>query len=67
MFGSVQFRIGAIAMSSEAETAKIKAELERLESAFEEMTDSRIREMIEFQIKECRKRLRQLQKLLRRA
>jgi hypothetical protein len=54
-------------MSSQAESAKIKVELERLESALEAITDSRIREIIEIRIKECRARLRQLQDLLRKA
>jgi hypothetical protein len=33
-------------MSSQVESAKIKAELKRLESAVENLTDSRIREII---------------------
>lgn len=53
-------------MSSQKETAKIKAEIERLESAFDDLTDTRLREIIKIRIKECRDRLQRLQALLRR-
>ena len=52
-------------MSSQAETTKIETELKQLESAFESITDSRIREIAEIRIQECRARLRQLQSALR--
>jgi hypothetical protein len=52
-------------MSSQAETAKIDAELKLLRSALGTLADTRIRDVIENRIKECRARLRRLQKLLR--
>jgi len=48
-------------MSSKVETAKIEAEIRILESAYEGLTDSHIREITRIRIKECRTRLRQLQ------
>jgi hypothetical protein len=52
-------------MSSHVEAAKIKAEVEKLESAFQSSTDSIIREVIRVRIEECRTKLRQLQTALR--
>jgi hypothetical protein len=43
------------------EIAEITAELEKLESALKNVTDTSIREVIEMRIEECRLRLRQLQ------
>ena len=54
-------------MSSQGETTKIEAELKLLHSALDDLTDSRLQEVIEIRIKELRARLRQLQDLLRRA
>jgi hypothetical protein len=54
-------------MSSQVEAAKIEAELKHLESALENVADSRIREFIEGQIEELRARLRQLKTIRRTA
>jgi len=40
--------------------ARFKDELKKLESALKNSTDSRIREVIEIRIEECRAKLRQL-------
>jgi predicted negative regulator of RcsB-dependent stress response len=45
-------------MSSLAEIAKIKAEIEQLKAALEHVTDSRIREIIEARLAELRAMLR---------
>jgi len=55
------------AMSSRVETARIKAELHELESALNNITDSRIREIVEIRIAELRTKLRRFQNLLRSA
>ncbi len=52
-------------MSSQGETDKIEAEVRRLESAFENLTDTRLREITEIRIRECRERLRRIQEVLR--
>lgn len=54
-------------MSSQVGTARIKAELKQLESALDNITDSRIREIVEIRIADLRTRLRRLQNLLRSA
>jgi predicted negative regulator of RcsB-dependent stress response len=54
-------------MSSRVETARIKAELHELESALNNITDSRIREIVEIRIVELRTKLRRFQNLLRSA
>jgi len=43
------------------EMSRITSEIERLESALKDITDSGIREVTEVRIEECRLRLRQLQ------
>lgn len=52
-------------MSLPPETTKLEAELKQLESAFDGLTDSRIREITEIRIEDCRSRLRQMQATLR--
>ena len=48
------------------EIAKIKVEVEELESALKRIADTRVREVIEIRIEECQVRLRQLQVILRK-
>jgi ferritin-like metal-binding protein YciE len=52
-------------MSSQIEKSKIETEIKLLESSFESFTDSRLREITEIRIKECRERLRRIQAVLR--
>jgi hypothetical protein len=47
-----------VSHASRTEAAKIDSEVKRLESAFESIMDSRIREIAELRIKECRAKLR---------
>jgi predicted negative regulator of RcsB-dependent stress response len=65
-FGSVQYSLEA-AMPSQVKPATIKAELKQLESALDNIADSRMREIIQIRIAELRTRLRRLQNLLRSA
>jgi hypothetical protein len=52
-------------MASRIETAKIKAEIEKLESVSWVVTDSTIQKVIKLRIEECRAELRRLQATLR--
>ena len=66
MYGSVQWPAGS-AMPSQKETAKIKAKIERMEFTSDDLTDTRVREVIEIRIKKCRDRLLRLKTLLRQS
>jgi len=52
---------GGLPMHLLEEMSRITSEIERLESALKDITDSGIREVTEVRIEECRLRLRQLQ------
>ena len=60
MFNVVDFRTSPaweLAMLSPAETAKIKADIERLEKARDQCTDTGIRKLIEAWIEEQKQKL----------
>jgi hypothetical protein len=54
-------------MSSQAETAKIEAELKLLCSALDYLTDTSLRKVIEIRIEELRGRLLRFQDILRKS
>ncbi len=62
MCAAVQSTVQFLQMPAPGELAKLKAEIERLEKAFRECTDSGIRKVIEGWMEDARKRLAFTQK-----